>query len=228
MFSRDGLTFMKKKPESKLKQERAVATREMIIQGAAELFSEFGYPVSSISDIASHTGVTQGAIYFHFTSKNAIGEEIIKRQHELSIGIGQQILAEKRPGAEKIVLVTREVAHQLTTQPIVRAGLRLSTESAMFFPGYAKTPYLDWIKTCEDIFREGIADGDVKDSEDPRALGRLTVNMFVGTQVVSAILTNWEDLFDELPMMWKKILPSIIVEERQGDLIPKLLELIKE
>jgi AcrR family transcriptional regulator len=180
-----------------------------------------------LADIAKHTRVTEEEIFVHFSSKNVIGEEIIRRQHELSLGIGRRIFAENRPAIEQIIVATTEVAHQLVSQPIVRAGLRLSTESSMFFPNYVKKPYLDWIETFTSAFRVAIAQGDVDDSEDPRELGRFIANMFVGTQVVSGVLTNWEDLFDQLPVMWKKILPSIIVKHRQNDLFPRLVALVR-
>jgi AcrR family transcriptional regulator len=212
--------------ESKL-NHRVIANREMILQGASEVFSKSGYSATSLADIAKHTRVTEEEIFVHFSSKNVIGEEIIRRQHELSLGIGRRIFAENRPAIEQIIVATTEVAHQLVSQPIVRAGLRLSTESSMFFPNYVKKPYLDWIETFTSAFRVAIAQGDVDDSEDPRELGRFIANMFVGTQVVSGVLTNWEDLFDQLPVMWKKILPSIIVKHRQNDLFPRLVAMVR-
>ena len=53
-------------------QERGRATRREIIDVARRLFSEHGYHSTGIADIQAATGLTKGAFYHHFKSKEDV------------------------------------------------------------------------------------------------------------------------------------------------------------
>ena len=48
----------------------ADATRRRILDAATELFNEHGYAGTSIRDITERLGMTKGALYYHFASKD--------------------------------------------------------------------------------------------------------------------------------------------------------------
>lgn len=58
--------------------EPAQGGREVILREAARLFSEKGYAESGLREIADMAGVRTSTIYYHFASKEAIYEEIIR------------------------------------------------------------------------------------------------------------------------------------------------------
>jgi len=58
-------------------------TKEEIVLEALRLFSERGFEAVSTSMIAQRLGITKGALYRHFDSKQAIFDEIINRMFEL-------------------------------------------------------------------------------------------------------------------------------------------------
>jgi AcrR family transcriptional regulator len=60
-------------------QQRAEETRSRILDAAGELFAEHGYDATSVADICAHAGVTKGAFYHHFESKQAIFLELRDR-----------------------------------------------------------------------------------------------------------------------------------------------------
>jgi hypothetical protein len=53
-------------------QARAVATHQRILDAAVELFDEAGYGHTSLHDIIDRAGVTKGAFYYHFATKEAL------------------------------------------------------------------------------------------------------------------------------------------------------------
>lgn len=57
-----------------IKEER----RERILKGALELFALNGLAGTKISDIAKHTGMSNGLIYHYFASKEDIYSELIR------------------------------------------------------------------------------------------------------------------------------------------------------
>jgi AcrR family transcriptional regulator len=53
-------------------QQRGTVTRTHILDAAGELFARRGYDACSVADICEQAGVTKGAFYYHFTSKQQV------------------------------------------------------------------------------------------------------------------------------------------------------------
>ncbi|GAB5519117.1 MAG: helix-turn-helix domain-containing protein [Rhodothermales bacterium] len=51
-----------------------------ILDAAAELFIHFGYDKTTVADIAGQAGVSKGAIYLHYSSKDALFEALLIRE----------------------------------------------------------------------------------------------------------------------------------------------------
>ena len=58
-------------------------TKERILNTALALFSQRGYLGTSMSDIANELGMTKGALYKHYTSKQEILDRVTARMREL-------------------------------------------------------------------------------------------------------------------------------------------------
>ena len=61
---------------SKLDAEK---TRERLIEAAGRLFGAHGYAETSISDICDDLGITKGALFHHFKTKEALFREVWTR-----------------------------------------------------------------------------------------------------------------------------------------------------
>jgi TetR/AcrR family transcriptional regulator, cholesterol catabolism regulator len=56
---------------------KSEATRQSILHAAAGLFREQGYAAVSLRDIAEAVGMKTGSLYYHFSSKESLVEEIL-------------------------------------------------------------------------------------------------------------------------------------------------------
>jgi AcrR family transcriptional regulator len=59
-------------PSSRLRAQHAEATRRAVLDAARTLFGRQGYAQSSVDEIADAARVTKGAVYHHFTGKEAL------------------------------------------------------------------------------------------------------------------------------------------------------------
>ena len=57
-------------------------TKKRILEAALELFAQSGYLGTSMSDIAKKLGITKGALYKHYTSKQEILDSIVERMNK--------------------------------------------------------------------------------------------------------------------------------------------------
>lgn len=206
------------------KQKRGMKTRETVLQAAGVVFSKTSYAAATLSDVIAEAGVTQGALYFHFDSKLDLATQVIARQHELSISLGNQFMSRELPALANMIELSGSLANQITTDSIVRGGLRLSTETPELFPDYASEPYLDWIEAADQLLRRAIGEGQVLPQSDIGALARYVISAFTGVQVVSQAVTQWRDLYERVEEMWTFLLPSIVVDGVLVD-IPSLAAL---
>jgi TetR/AcrR family transcriptional repressor of uid operon len=210
-----------------VKQARAHATREAIVVGAGQVFGDLSYADATLSDVIKQAGVTQGALYFHFDSKLELAQEVIGQQHLISMAASEKFSAVERPSIEALILLSSELARQITTDPVVRGGLRLSTESAQLFPKHASGPYLDWIDSTKFFLRKAAAEGTVKKSLDFEAVARFVISTFTGVQVVSRSLTQWKDFNPRLEEMWLLLLP-VLLTSQSPDETERLARLVRK
>ena len=209
-----------------VQQARAQATRDAIILGAAKVFERNGYGLASISDIAAASSVTKGALYFHFQSKDELAHAVIRQQHELSFSAGATVLEQGRPALESMLLLCASLGRQLVSDPVVQAGIRLTTEVSNFERPVAD-PYQDWLNTFEDLARRAIDEGDIVATVAPAMLAHFIIPSYTGVQLVSATLAGRADLLQRIREMWVILLPGIVPAERYeqlkglSDLIPR-------
>lgn len=197
-------------------QDRAKATREAIIAGAAAVFEEHGYGGASLTQVSEAAKVTKGALYFHFQSKEELAKAVIEEQHRIVLAESELILAEQRPALTTIILLCRMFGLHLVHEPIVRAGIRLTLEATAF--GHAvRGPYEDWIAAMEQLVDQGKKEGQIRSSVTPEALARFIVASFTGVQMLSGILTGRADVMQRIEEMWSILLPGILHEDSHED-----------
>ena len=59
------------------RQARAEVTRGKIIDAAVELFTDSGYGDTDLAAIVRRAGITKGAFYYHFESKEQVADAIV-------------------------------------------------------------------------------------------------------------------------------------------------------
>jgi AcrR family transcriptional regulator len=74
---------IKSKMGRPFKQEGEKNTKEKIFDAAIDLFSQNGYERTSVREIASAIGLTEGAFYKHYTNKESILDDVFSYAEKL-------------------------------------------------------------------------------------------------------------------------------------------------
>lgn len=68
-------------------KERSEATTRALVDAARKLFSRRGYASTSLDDVAEAAGVSKGAVYHHFDSKQELFRAVFEREERKLAGI---------------------------------------------------------------------------------------------------------------------------------------------
>ena len=66
-------------PRASRRQQYSVSTRRALIDVAGDLFTEQGYAGTSLDEIVAGARVTKGALYHHFSGKQALFESVFEK-----------------------------------------------------------------------------------------------------------------------------------------------------
>ncbi|WP_455403035.1 ScbR family autoregulator-binding transcription factor [Streptomyces bambusae] len=191
--------------EGRLKQERAVRTRQAIIFAAAEVFDEFGYHGASMREIMKRAGITLGAVYFHFPNKEALAIAVMNSQPET---IMPKLTS---AGLQRLVDLTLVWSHQLQVDKILRAAVRLAVEQAGFGMRDSDS-YEEWRQIMEDCLTEARERGELLESVDTHKIAEFVVGACTGMQLYSDLVARRKDLPRRTVNMWELLIPSIATE----------------
>src|SRR5512136_1403879 len=99
-------------------QQRSEETHNRILSAATDLFSKSGYDATGVAEICQAAGVTKGAFYHHFPTKQAVFLELLERWMK---GLDVQ-LQEARSEALTVPEALRLMAERATQQLQVAGG----------------------------------------------------------------------------------------------------------
>ena len=175
------------------REQKALATRRKILVEATRLFARQGYHKTTMADLAAAIGMTQGAIFHHFPTKEALLYAVVDR---LSRGLrAYRACLEGAPSAERVREVVGLMVTHFKQQPEATVCLAaLATE----FAG-TDDPVLDRIRTAYDTFVDAFAAALTHHPRvtDPRAAAVSFMGAVQGI-AIQAMLRSDETTIDAL------------------------------
>lgn len=192
-------------------QQRAVLTRGRVLIAAAEVFARTGFLAASMNDIVEAAGVTKGAVYFHFPSKEALAVAIVEEQFAQWPPMVAAIIEHSPDALTSVVALTYEVGSRFRDDILTTAGVRLSFERELVNAAMP-TPFVGWVGILQELFGQARREGQLRSGLVPAATARALVGSFFGIQHVSEMLTNRNDLETRLDEFWRVFLIGVAAE----------------
>ncbi len=190
-------------------QERAQRTRDTVLRAAGEAFAEKGFLGTSMADIFARAGVTKGALYFHFSSKEELAFAVITAGEEIGGALVQEVLGSDATPLQKLIDITIRWASFIQTDPIVRANVRLIVEQGTYSREMPNS-YEPWEQVVTNLLKEAQDRGELERSVDARSLAEFVVAAFTGAQIVSYAMSGHKDLVRRIENMWQLVLIGLV------------------
>ncbi|MEU8926100.1 TetR/AcrR family transcriptional regulator [Kitasatospora sp. NPDC048545] len=108
-------------------QERSERTRGRLVEAGAGLFDRRGYAGATLGEIAAAAGVTKGALYFHFASKEELARAVFE-QAECSLRSACGDRGASSSPLQGLIDAGYWLVDALGADPVVRAAFRLGRE----------------------------------------------------------------------------------------------------
>src|SRR5689334_12428732 len=100
-----------RKPSKPLKWERRPEERPReLLEAALAVFAQRGFRNTRLDDVAEAAGVTKGAIYHYFDTKEELLLNVIEHYQSLAFGRAEEVLANRElSAAERIEQVVKKI-----------------------------------------------------------------------------------------------------------------------
>ena len=169
----------KRRPRSPSGGYAPEETRQALIDSALALFGQKGYAVTSVQEITEAAGVTKGAFYHHFESK----QELLQLIHDefldyqlalLKMALDQDVDSETR--LRDLMRSLLMAAAKYMANVIVFYQERRHLTGPHFKAMKRKRDEFD--RLFLEVLERGIKDGTFRDDLDPRILGLGILGMY--------------------------------------------------
>lgn len=205
-------------------QARAEATRRKIIDSAVDLFSELGYGETGLADVLQRAGVSKGAFYYHFESKEAVAAAIIE---EFDRRCGEMVAAEfdaENPRLEDLVAATFGVQNMMWSDKVGQTGQLLSQALGQV-SGAGSRVYAAWTTRFAAMVKSLLDAGELRPELKVEDVAEAMWAGVLGCHLISAAVGD--DPFARLRRAWQVVLRSI-VPEHSGDDVTALVDRVAE
>lgn len=170
-------------------QQRSELTRNRILASAAACFSERGYDAAGVAEICQRAGVSKGAFYHHFASKQTLFAALLDDWLE---ALDSQMVQVRAPAATSpqnlramaslLQQVLRDASGRL---PMFLEFWRQAVRDETLWQA-TMAPFARYHALLAEIIRQGIVEGTLQPCEPDHA-ARVLVSMAVGMVLQSAL-----------------------------------------
>jgi AcrR family transcriptional regulator len=154
---------------------KAARTRQYILERTAPVFNRKGFSGTSLNDLTRATGLTKGALYGHFRSKEDIALQAFRHAMKLVRSGVRGRLVGKRTNKERLLGLLEFYAAYVLEPPLPGGCPLLNTavqvDDDISFMRRALRKELDaTVSFIQQLLDEGIACGEFRPVPDTRAL----------------------------------------------------------
>lgn len=168
---------------------RPEARPDEILDAALGAFSELGFAGARIDDVAARAGLSKGAVYLYFKSKEDLLMALVRRLADRVVGAAEGLATAKGADAEATLRVLLTFMAVQLSDPRVSAAPRIVIAEAQRFPELAafyRSAVIDRAqRLLTGLIDRGVAEGVFRDIDRAVALrgcaGPMLVHMLLST-----------------------------------------------
>lgn len=192
-------------------------TRNLIIDTALQLFTQKGYDDTSIQDIVDHLGgLSKGAIYHHFKSKDEIFDAVGERISERNTSFFNQIRDDtSKTGLQKLKAMLQSAYTNPTNDVVIAMISRILSDPKFMSTQILQIYELTAPLYVQPIIEEGIKDGSIQ-TEYPKELAEVVItliNVWINPIIAKSTPEELRRKLDFLSILLRNLGVDVIDEQ---------------
>lgn len=154
----------------------------------AELFAERGFVNTSLNDVLDRVGLTKGAFYFHFVTKEELARAVCAGYHDWLVELQTSAFADEPDPIRRVPRVLLRAALAYRRDPVARGTTRLLEESNQL-----DLPHLTpvWVPWWTATLSEAQNGGQLSRDVDVDRFAWILTSAWYGVQSNSHAESNW-------------------------------------
>lgn len=189
-----------------LKQARAIRSRHNILLAAARAFAERGYPSVTMHDVAEISGMTKGAVYFHYANKESLALAVTTEFATRLPAISDAVARLDLPPVAAVAELLLRTAAALRDEPLMKAGARLQIEKGLI-DVELPVPFEEYTALIATWLQRALSAGDLEHQTPPEPLARVLVSAFFGAQHLSWLVNDRTDIIERTLEVLHAVVP---------------------
>jgi AcrR family transcriptional regulator len=178
-------------------QQRSEETHNHILEAATHLFSKTGYDATGVAEICQAAGVSKGAFYHHFPTKQAVFMELLNTYLK-GIETGFTLMRQETGNVPQAIIQMAEMVGSLFQTADIHLPIFLEFWTQANHDPHiweaAIAPYRRYQSYFAEMIQEGIDEGSLMPL-DAQLAARVLVSLALGMLMQSLFnpqVTNWQ------------------------------------
>lgn len=169
---------------------KGVATRRRLIDVAADAFGRHGFGGVTMADLVAAGGLTKGAFYFYFSSKEDLALAVLEAKQQEWIDAVRRRLEVEPPGLDRLRALPGVLIEMHRADPGMASVSRLSRElvGAEGTGDAARRAQWNWVHYVADVIRSAQAAGEARRDVDATDAALVLVAAFDGLKDLGDVL----------------------------------------
>lgn len=194
-------------------QVRAEVTRQAIIDAAVDQFNGIGYGNTTLADIIGRAGITKGAFYYHFDTKEAVAAAVIEEAEARKGAAIVEVVSAVSPALEKLIRLGFTVADGIKRDKLIRAG-HLLRQSLNQVSQSGPESYVQQPMMLAALAEMAIAEGDLRSDVDANDFAQAGFAAILGSHLLAGAIGD--DACARMAQVWRVMMPGIVAAESVG------------
>ncbi|MCX3063660.1 ScbR family autoregulator-binding transcription factor [Streptomyces beihaiensis] len=195
-----------------VKQQRSQRTMERLVAAAAQEFAAQGFARASLADVSRRAGVTKGALFFHFSTKDELAEAVQMRAQDLLDTAIEEHSQVGVSSMQVLVDITHYLNGVLHEDPYIRASVRISREQANGDPS-AYDFYSLWFGRLWRLLELARRRGELGRAVADVSARTLVTAAVSGVETLAWMGTGRGEVEQWLGHLWELMLPLLLTDD---------------
>lgn len=181
------------------RQDVSEQRRSQILEAATEVFARMGFERARMDDIAEEAGVSKGALYLYYKSKDAIIATLLKFFFDQALKQIRTLATGETSATAQLLALTRQLTQEMDRMIIIRpvslqfyaiAARQASVRQQM------SAYFAEYRVILEELIRRGIARGEFRPNSNPTEIAITFTGLYEGLALLWMIdpqATDWHE-----------------------------------